>query len=99
MKKFYLSLVVACACLMVACGNAEIDKIQELVVEATEQTKAAKSAEEVGEIANELQEAMDQIAAESGDKLTFGKDVDEALTEYQKVSAAKLKEFGIEVEF
>ncbi|MFI3333377.1 MAG: hypothetical protein SNI51_06525 [Rikenellaceae bacterium] len=98
MKKIFLSLIVVCACFMVACGSAEIDKINQLVVEATEQTKAATTPEEVATIANNLQAEMDKIAAEAGDKLTFGQDVDTALAEYQAAAAAKLAEFGIELE-
>lgn len=97
MKKI-LSLIVLCAFLMVSCGNSEIDKINQLVVEATEQTKAAKSYEEVAEIAINLQAEMEKITAESGEKLTFGKNVDDALAKYEEAAAAKLAEFGIILE-
>ncbi|MFR9524440.1 MAG: hypothetical protein SNH94_07700 [Rikenellaceae bacterium] len=98
MKKIILSFAVLCAGLMVACGNAEIDKINQLIVEATEQTLAAESSEEVAQIATTLQEEMEKIAAEAGDKFSIGKSVEEALTAYQEAAAAKLAEFGIELE-
>ncbi|MFI3248690.1 MAG: hypothetical protein R3Y39_06125 [Rikenellaceae bacterium] len=99
MKEIFLSLALFCASFMVSCGgNAEVDKINQLVVEATEQTKAATSSQEVAKIAAELQAEMDKITAEAGDKLTFGKSVDEALAKYQEAAAAKLAEFGIELE-
>ncbi len=96
MKKILLSFVVMCAGLMVSCGNAEIDKINQLVIDATEQTLAAESPDQVVEIALELQGEMEKITAESGDELSFGKSVDEALAKYQEAAAAKLAEFGIE---
>lgn len=93
MKKILLSLAVLCACLMVACGNAEVDKINELVVSATEQTLAATSFEEIAAIAMNLEAEMAKIEAEAGEKLTLGKDVDEALAAYQQAAAAKIAEF------
>lgn len=98
MKKIFLSLIVLCATLMVACGNTEVEKINQLVVEATEKTKNAESAQEVAEIATTLQAEMDEIAAKSGEKLSFGKNVDDALAKYQEAAAAKLAEFGIGLE-
>ncbi len=92
MKKIILSFAVLCALLMVSCGNSVVDQINALVVEATEQTKAAESAQEVAEIAANLQVEMEKITAESGDKLTLGRDVDEALGEYQAAAEAKLAE-------
>ncbi len=83
---------------MVSCGNAEVDKINELVVKATENTQKAESAQQVADIATALQKAMDEITAESGDKLTLGKNVDEALVKYQEAAKAKLAEFGVEME-
>lgn len=97
MKKITLSLVVFCASLMVACGNAEVDKINQLVKEATEQTKSAKSSQEVAAIAFKLQTEMDEISKESGNKVSFGKSVDETLAKYQKAAEAKLAEFGVEL--
>lgn len=98
MKKILISLFVLCACMMVSCGNSEVDKINQLVIEATEQTKAATSYEQVAEIAQALQDAMDQIEAESGSKIAVGKSVDESLAKYQAAAEAKLAEFGIELE-
>lgn len=82
--------------MLTSCGNAEMDKINQLVIEATIKTEAATSPEEVGKIATDLQAAMEKIEAESGEKISFGKSVDEALDKYQKAAAAKLAEFGIE---
>ncbi len=98
MKRYLLSLIVCFASLMVACGNAEVDKINELVVEATELTKAAQSSQEVAEIAAMLQTKMDEITAVAGNKISFGKSVDEALAKYQEAAKAKLAEFGVVLE-
>ncbi|MFR9603603.1 MAG: hypothetical protein SNG02_07000 [Rikenellaceae bacterium] len=98
MKKFFLSLSLLCACMMVSCGNAEVDKINELVIEATEQTAAATTPDEVAQIATELQAEMDKIGSESGEKISFGKNADESLAKYQEVVKAKLAEFGIGLE-
>ncbi|MFI3330639.1 MAG: hypothetical protein R3Y38_02420 [Rikenellaceae bacterium] len=98
MKKILLSLVVLCASIMVSCGNAEVDKINELVAAATEQTAAATTVQEVIVIANNLQAQMEKIAAESGDKLSFGKNADAALAKYQEAATAKLAEFGLNLE-
>ncbi|MFI3324115.1 MAG: hypothetical protein SNI45_03050 [Rikenellaceae bacterium] len=95
MKKILLSFVVMCAGLMVSCGNAEVNKINQLVIDATEQTMAAESPEQVVQIALTLQDEMDKIAAEAGDEVSLGKSVDEALEKYQEAAAAKLAEFGI----
>lgn len=97
MKKILISLIVLGAGLIVACGNAEIDKINQLVATATEQTAAAISSQEVAQIAITLQEEMDKIAESAGEKISFGKSVDEALTKYQEVAKEKLAEFGIEL--
>lgn len=97
MKRILLAFVVLCAAFMVACGNSAVDKINQLVVEATEQTKAAESAQEVADIAMNLQAEMDKITAESGEKVSFGKSVDDALAKYQEAAAAKLAEFGLEL--
>lgn len=98
MKNFTLTLIALCACFMVACGNAEVNEINQLVEEATEMTMEATSAMEVGQIAADLQAEMDRITAESGDKVTFGKSVEEALVAYQEAVAVKLQEFGVEME-
>ncbi len=92
MKKISIFLIALCAVAMVSCGNSVVDQINALVVEATEQTKAAESTQEVADIAANLQVEMEKITAESGDKLTLGKDVDEALGEYQAAAEAKLAE-------
>ncbi|MFR9649270.1 MAG: hypothetical protein SNJ33_04680 [Rikenellaceae bacterium] len=98
MKKIQLALIALCAAVVVACGgNAAVDKINQLVLDATEQTQAAESIEEVAQIAASLQEEMDKITAEAGDKLTLGKSVDESLAKYQEAAKAKLGEFGIEL--
>lgn len=98
MKKIIFSLMVLCATLLVSCGNSEVEKIKQLVVDATEQTMAAESAEEVAQIAMGLQAAMEEIAAESGNKLTIGKGVESELLQYQEAAQAKLAEFGLEME-
>ncbi len=97
MKKFLFLLLVSCAFFTTACGNAEVDKINSLIIEATQQTENAKSPEDVATIAITLQAEMDKIDAEAGSKLSVGKSVQEALTKYQQTAAAKLAEFGIEM--
>lgn len=85
--------------MVVACGgNSAIDEINQLVKEATKQTKAANTSDEVVAIALDLQKEMSRIEAEAGEKLTYGKSVDEALEKYQEAAKDKLKEFGIEFE-
>lgn len=96
MKKIVLSMIALCASLMISCGNSEIDKINDLIVEATKQTKTAETAQKVAEIATNLQAEMDKITAESGNKITFGKDVEKVLAEYQKAAQEALKSMGIE---
>ncbi len=97
MKKVLISLFAFCAFAMVSCGNAEVDKIGQLVVEATTATAAATSPEEVAKIATDLNAEMAKIEAEAGGKLTFGKNVDAVLAEYEKAAKAKLAEFGVEL--
>lgn len=99
MKKFYLALIVLCASLMASCGNSEIDKINQLIEDATEQTAAATSAQEIVEIAQNLDVEMAKITEASGDQLTIGKNADAALAKYQEVVTAKLAEFGMGIEF
>ncbi len=98
MKKIVFLLFASCAILITACGNAEVDKINKLIIEATEKTMSVDSAQDVADIATTLQEEMDKIAAEAGSKISFGKDVNDALTKYQEAAAAKLAEFGIEMD-
>lgn len=85
--------------MMIACGDAAIEEISKLVVEATEKTMAAESPLEVMTVAVKLQEDVEKISKESGNKIFFGKSVDAVLESYKEVTAAKLAEFGLELEY
>lgn len=95
MKKVIMTMVVALGLMLTSCADKE-QKAIDIVKDATEQIKEAKSAEEIEKINNEATEEIDALGFtdEEEDVLQKNPEMQEAFSNYIQASFDKAMELS-----